>query len=223
MVFKLVLQAVLFTFAMGAMLAFCAGTADWPGGWILLAAMQAGGLAMTLWLAIKDPELLEHRLRRGQAKGKADRVLIPLLNVFFLIWLAAMALDVRWRGTEQMPLWVNISAGLMIFAAFLGCIRVFRENTFATAVVKVQPERGHRVIDTGLYAHVRHPLYSVALITYAAIPLALGSWRGLAGLPVLAALVLLRARAEEDVLKTDLAGYCDYMEKVRYRFVPRLW
>jgi protein-S-isoprenylcysteine O-methyltransferase Ste14 len=224
MVLKLILQALFFTVGLAVVLAVCAGTADWPGAWIFLAAMQGGGLAMTLWLAVKDPELLKDRARsRGQKKGKPDRILMPLLNVCFFAWLVLMALDVRWHGTSQMPVWVNISGGILVLLAFLGCIRVFRENTFATAVVKVQTERGHHVVDTGPYGFVRHPLYSAALLTYLAIPFALGSWAGLAGLPVLAVIVMLRARCEEAMLKTDLAGYCDYMEKVRYRFVPRLW
>ncbi len=224
MVSKLVLQTLLFGIAVGAMLALCAGTANWPGAWIFLAAMQGGGLAMSLWLAAKDPALLQDRMAtRGQKKGKPDRLLMPLLHLSFFVWLALMAVDVRRHGTSQMPLWLNSAGGVIIFAAFMACIPVFRENTFATVVVKVQTERRHRVIDTGPYGLVRHPLYSAALLTYTAIPFALGSWRGLAGLPVLALVTLLRARAEENFLKGELGGYCDYMAKVPYRFVPHLW
>lgn len=224
MVAKLVLQTLFFAAAVGAMLVLCAGTTDWPGAWIFLAAMQGGALAMSLWLAVNDPALLKDRMAtRQQKKGKPDRILMPLLNLFFIVWLALMAFDVRVHGTQQMPLWLNLTAGVLIFAAFLGCILVFRENTFATGIVRVQAERGHRVIDTGPYGHVRHPLYSAALASYLAAPFALGSWWGLAGLPAFAILVLLRARAEEKLLETELSGYRDYMAKVRYRFVPGLW
>ena len=224
MVWKLILQALAFAVVSGAMLVLCAGTTQWVGAWIFLGAMQGGSLVMSLWLAARDPELLKDRLSsRRQKKGTADRLLMPLLHVSFFLWLAAMAFDVRLHGTNQMPTWLNALGGAAILAAFLTTIRVFRENTYATAIVKVQPERRQTVVDTGPYALVRHPLYAVALFTYLAIPFALGSWIGLLGLPLLVLIVAVRASLEEQVLATALPRYCDYMARVPYRFVPFVW
>ena len=157
----------------------------------------------------------------GQKKSMADRILLPLLHVLFFAWLLIMALDARWHGTSQMPLALNVAGGAAIVGCFLATIRVFRENKFAAAIVKVQ--QGHKVIATGPYALVRHPLYSVAVLTYLAIPFTLGSWIGLIGIPLLILVVFIRALAEERMLKKDLEGYEDYMAKVRYRFVPYVW
>lgn len=222
MIAKLVLQALAFAIVMAAVLLVGAGTAYWPGAIVFLAAMQGGGLVMSLWLALKSPDLLEDRMRSlGQKKTVADRILLPLMHGFFFVWIAAMALDARRHGTAQMPLWLNLLAGAAIVGGFLATVRVFRENRFATAIIKVQ--EGHKVIDTGPYALVRHPLYGIAIVTYLAIPFALGSWAGLLGVPVLAALAFIRALAEERMLKKELDGYCDYVAKVRHRFVPYVW
>jgi protein-S-isoprenylcysteine O-methyltransferase Ste14 len=100
---------------------------------------------------------------------------------------------------------------------------VFHENSFAAAVVKVQAERGHRVIATGPYAFVRHPMYSATVLFLVGIPLLLGSWWGIAMSPIFAVLFGIRTRIEEDTLMTGLPGYADYATRVRYRLVPGLW
>jgi protein-S-isoprenylcysteine O-methyltransferase Ste14 len=102
-------------------------------------------------------------------------------------------------------------------------LRVVRENSFAAPVVKVQAERGHRVIDTGPYAFVRHPMYSGAVLYFAGIALLLGSWWGLILSSVFFVLFSIRAAIEERALIDGLPGYADYLARVRYRLVPGLW
>jgi len=102
-------------------------------------------------------------------------------------------------------------------------MRVFRENSFAAAVVKVQSERGHHVISTGPYALVRHPMYTSALVFFVGSALLLGSWWGVAMTPVFAILFGIRTRIEENTLTTGLPGYADYAARVRYRLVPGVW
>jgi protein-S-isoprenylcysteine O-methyltransferase Ste14 len=199
-----------------------AGTVHWAGAAVLLAALGGGGLMMSLWLARCDPALL--RLRVGdRSKPAFDRILLPLLNLLLFSWLVLMALDVRRHGTAQMPLWANLLGGAAILACFFLVLRVMRENTFATAVVKHQPERGHKVIDSGPYAMVRHPMYAAAVAGYAAIPFTLGSWRGLTGILPLILVLALRTLFEEGLLARQLPGYCEYRKRVRYRFVPFVW
>jgi protein-S-isoprenylcysteine O-methyltransferase Ste14 len=96
-------------------------------------------------------------------------------------------------------------------------------NSYAAPVVKVQRERGHKVASTGPYAYVRHPMYASVILFAAGVPLLLGSWLGLLVAPVLVLALAVRAVFEERMLKAELAGYADYAERVRYRFVPRLW
>jgi protein-S-isoprenylcysteine O-methyltransferase Ste14 len=99
----------------------------------------------------------------------------------------------------------------------------FKENSFAAPVVKIQKEREHRVVDTGPYAYVRHPMYAGALLINAGAPLLLGSWWGLAVGALFTVLIGVRAVLEENTLKAELAGYVDYAARVRYRFVPYVW
>ena len=134
-----------------------------------------------------------------------------------------MGLDARRWQTSHMPLWLNSLGGLLVIAGFVGVCRVFAENSFAAPVVRLQAERGQRVIDTGPYALVRHPMYAAALVYVLGMPLLLGSWDGLAVLPVLLAGLLPRAVFEEKMLARNLPGYADYMKKVRYRLVPLIW
>jgi len=222
MILKTILRAIVVIGVMGALLFGLAGTTDWFGAKLFLAAMGAGGLTMELWLIRTDPALYRERTGRHD-KPRFERILLPLLNLVFFLWLAAMALDMRWHGTAQMPPWVNLAGGAVILLGFLANIRVFRENTFAASIVRVQTERGHKVVTTGPYALVRHPLYGIGCLVYLAVPFALGSWWGLMGVPLQILVMAMRAVAEEKFLQRQLEGYEDYMAKVRYRFVPFIW
>jgi protein-S-isoprenylcysteine O-methyltransferase Ste14 len=224
MILKFVVRTLFFTAVLAALLFVPAGTIHWRGAQILLVAMGGGGLIVGLWLARHDPALFKERGATPKLmKTSADRVLWVLLTVAYFPWLAFMALDVRWHGFAQMPAWLNVAGGVVIVLGFAAVIRIYRENSFASAVVRIQRERGHSVISTGPYAIVRHPMYSVSILTYFAIPFALGSWRGFLFIPLLIVLVVFRTLTEERVLKKQLEGYSDYMKKVRYRFVPYVW
>jgi protein-S-isoprenylcysteine O-methyltransferase Ste14 len=111
----------------------------------------------------------------------------------------------------------------MLVASTAYIMWVMRENSFAAPVVKVQAERGHRVIDTGPYAHVRHPMYSGTVLFFFGMPLLLGSWWGVILAPLFVVLFAIRSRIEERTLLAGLPGYADYVAKVRYRLVPGIW
>jgi protein-S-isoprenylcysteine O-methyltransferase Ste14 len=134
-----------------------------------------------------------------------------------------MALDAQRWHTSDMPAVLNVAGGALVIAGFLATLFVFRENSFAAPVVRVQAEREHRVIDTGPYAIVRHPMYAAALLYLAGMPLLLGSWYGLFVMPLFVAGMAPRAVFEERLLRRDLPGYADYMSRVRYRLVPGIW
>jgi protein-S-isoprenylcysteine O-methyltransferase Ste14 len=122
-----------------------------------------------------------------------------------------------------------VPVSLQILGAVLLCLgiwlswQVLKENSYAAPVVKVQKERGHKVVTTGPYAYVRHPMYSSVILIGAGVPLLLGSWWGLLAVPLFMLVLGVRATMEERMLKTELEGYEDYSERVRYRFVPLLW
>jgi protein-S-isoprenylcysteine O-methyltransferase Ste14 len=224
MIARLLLQNVIWTVGLGALLFLPAGTLHWPAAWLYLATTAVLGLAGGLWLAKVDPGLLEERMRPMMQKGQpaADKKFMLAFGFAALIWFIVIGLDHRWRASS-MPVALQALGYALLLASTALILRVVRENSFAAPVVKVQAERGHRVIDTGPYALVRHPMYSGAVLYLAAMALTLGSWWGLALSPVFFVLFSIRAGLEERALCDGLPGYADYLARVRYRLVPGLW
>jgi protein-S-isoprenylcysteine O-methyltransferase Ste14 len=139
-----------------------------------------------------------------------------------LLWLIAIGLDHR-AHASHVPLVLQALGLAMYLLSTAFIMWVFRENSFASPVVKVQAARHHRVISSGPYAFVRHPMYSGIMLFFFGVPLLLGSWWGVAIAPVFAILFAIRARIEERALVEGLPDYADYAERVRYRLVPGLW
>ncbi|MCC8982938.1 methyltransferase family protein [Bradyrhizobium acaciae] len=207
---------------LGTLLFLAAGTMRWAGAWVFLLEITIGGLITEAWLARHDPGLLaERRTSRGQVGW--DRIITSIMPLLWLMWLPLMALDAARYQTLLVPFWLQCAGALMIAASFYIVYRTYRENSYAAPVVKIQRERGHTAVTTGPYAYVRHPIYAGGLLTYLGTPLLLGSWYGLAIVPVMAALLGLRSMMEERMLTAELDGYADYLERVRYRLVPMVW
>ncbi|MDB6098611.1 MAG: Protein-S-isoprenylcysteine O-methyltransferase Ste14 [Gammaproteobacteria bacterium] len=224
MIAKLILQTLLYIAGMGALLFIAAGTWHWPAAWVFLAAMAVLGLGSGVWLAKTDPALLAERMRpmMQDEQPLADKKFILVFGAAGLIWFAAIGLDKRFEASD-VPTALQ-ALGLAMLVASTGYIMwVMRENSFAAPVVKVQAERGHRVIDTGPYAHVRHPMYSGTVLFFVGMPLLLGSWWGVVLAPLFVVLFAIRAGIEERALLAGLPGYADYAARVRYRLVPGIW
>ena len=221
---KLIIQIVLFL-ALALLLFLSAGTLRWPAGWVFLAGMAGLGLAATLWLARRDPALLAERLSAGlqAAEQTWDKILNATMVVLWSSWFVLMALDaVRFRWSH-VPVWMQAVGAILIALNAYITYRTFRENTFAAPVVKIQTERGHRVVSTGPYAYVRHPMYAGILLYFIGVPLLLGSWYGLAAAPLMMLILAMRAVMEERALASELPGYRDYAARVRYRLIPCIW
>jgi len=218
-------KAVLWMGLVGALLFVPAGTLDWTGGWVFMAELALGSLATMLWLQRADPALLKERLKGPIQKGQVflDKVFVLALVVFWYGWMVIMALDVKRWEISHAPLWVMAAGAVLIPAGFIAVLWTFRENSFATAVIRIQDERGQKVIDTGPYAIVRHPMYAGAFLYILGTPLVLGSYIGLALLPAILALFIVRIFIEERALRAGLPGYDDYAARVRWRLIPGLW
>lgn len=224
MIAKLLLQNTITTIAMGALLFVSAGTLHWPSAWVLLATSALLGPICGWWLYRIDPALLAERLRPVLQKDQpaADKLFMIVFVVALLAWLAAMGLDHR-NLFSDMPVALQALGFVLFLLSMLFILWVFRENSFAAPVVKLQVDRAQRVISTGPYAHVRHPMYSGMFLFFVGVPLLLGSWWGLAMMPIFVALFAIRIRIEERTLREGLPGYSDYVMRVRYRLLPGVW
>ena len=202
-----------------------AGTPHWPGAWLFLGTSVLLGIGGGLWLAQHHPDLLAERLKPLMQKQqpRADKIFIVALWATAVVWLIVMGLDAVRYQTSHIPAWVQMIGFMLMLLAFGGAFSVMLENTFAAPVIKVQQERGHHVVTTGLYAYVRHPMYAAIIPFFVGLPLLLGSWWGLAFAPLFIALFAIRAVIEERTLLPSLKGYRDYVARVRYRLIPGIW
>lgn len=225
MAWHLVSRFAIFMVFLWALLFWPAGTLDWWGGWVYLGEMLVGGGAIGLWLLHHDPALMRERLAGGFQKKQVfqDKVLMGFLQIGFFAWLVLMALDAkRWR-VSHMSHELNYAGAVLAATFFPMCWLVFRENPFASPVVKIQEERKQQVIASGPYHFVRRPMYAGGILYFIGLPFLFGSWLGLACVPLFIALLMIRIPIEERALRKDLAGYDEYIARVSYRLVPGLW
>lgn len=218
MIDRLIFQVGLLLVVTGAILFGAAGTIRWAAAWVFLIEFHGASLAVGLWLAKHNPQLLEKRLEGVLQKSQPlwDKVVLVIALALFLGWLAAMG---RWH--DSLPLVLHGAGALLILASFLLVQRTFRENAFTAPVVKIQ--EGHSVVSTGPYSVVRHPMYTGALLFVIGAPLSLGSWVGLASAPVFALVLAVRVVLEERTLAEGLPGYTEYAARVRFRLIPYVW
>jgi protein-S-isoprenylcysteine O-methyltransferase Ste14 len=222
---KLISRTVYYLVALALLLFGSAGTLGWPAAWVYLAMTAVVSIGGGLWLARHDPALLAERLKPVIQRDQKswDKIFMAVMVALWFGWLVLMGVDAGRFHWSQVPLIVQIAgAGLIGLGSYLVYL-TFKTNSYAAPVVKIQKERGHRVVTTGPYAHVRHPMYAGALGLVLGAPLLLGSWWGLAGAALLILVMAMRAVLEERALKAELAGYADYAARVRYRLVPHLW
>ncbi|MFB9948638.1 methyltransferase family protein [Rhizobium puerariae] len=212
----------IFAIVLGALVFLCAGSIGYWQGWLFLAHFIAWCAWSTWYFLRHDPSLVEHRLAVGPAaEEKPSQKRIQAFNsAAILLLFAGSALDHRFQLSSLPTFWLMFGH-LLIAIGFIGCFFVFRENSFASATVGVQENQ--RVISTGPYRIVRHPMYASVLPLFAGVPLALGSvWGLLLVIPITAGLVA-RLLDEERHLRDGLPGYRAYCDKVRFRLVPFFW
>jgi protein-S-isoprenylcysteine O-methyltransferase Ste14 len=225
LILNLIVQTIVWFVLMGAIIFAAAGTIDYLGGWLFLGGMLAISVFLGAYMARVDPGLLRERLKPPVQKDQplADKlIVIPLLLLLFggMGFMAADAARWRWSAMPPSVQWAGCA---LLLVALLFMTWTMRANSFAAPVVKIQKERGQTVITTGPYAFVRHPLYFGALFYVAASSLVLGSWWGLATVPLVGLGFAIRIPVEEKALREGLQGYDDYARRVRWRLVPFIW
>jgi protein-S-isoprenylcysteine O-methyltransferase Ste14 len=183
-------------------------------------------VATTVYLAIYDPALLAERsrMRFPEDQKRWDRSALTMIYVLMFAWFIIMPLDAKRFGwSPNFPAWLKVLGGFMLIPSLYLIFQSTAENTFASTMVRIQKERKQRVISTGVYGFVRHPMYLGAVFMMFGAPLLLGSIWGLiiAGMGLL--VLVFRIVGEENMLMNELEGYLEYMKRARYRLIPFIW
>ena len=191
-------------------------------GWAFLLTFTAASAALTIYMAVYDPALLERRLRAGPgAERQTSQKIIMILAMFGFVSLIVLSvLDHRF-GWSRVTASVSLLGDALIALGFLVIFFVVKENSYAASTIQIA--EGQEVISTGPYAVVRHPMYAGALLLLIGMPLALGSWYGLIGIFLFAPVLIWRLLDEEAFLSRNLPGYLEYKAKVRWRLIPGLF
>jgi len=223
---KLTLQAIggllaLFL-AMAAVIFGTAGTVDYWQAWLFLGVYFSWSLFISFYLALKDPALFARRMRGGPwaEKEPAQKIIMVLATLGFIGLAVVPALDHRFRWSHLSTAEV-LAGDVLLSAGWLAILFVFRANSFTSATIELAPDQ--KVVSTGPYAVVRHPMYAAAVVMLIGISPALGSWWGVPLLIALLPVFIWRLLDEERFLSASLPGYVAYKQKVRHRLVPHLW
>lgn len=199
-----------------------AGTWQYWQGWLFIAVFSVSTIGFTVYLALYDRPLLERRMNAGPQHEKewSQKIIVSLIIFAFLAFIVLPPLDYR-LGVSPVPAYLALAGNVVIVLSFLFIFWVLKVNSYAAANVSVTDDQ--RVIDSGPYAYVRHPMYAGAVWLFIGIPLALGSWLTICLVPLILPVLVWRLLDEEKVLRRDLPGYNEYASRVRYRLIPYVW
>ena len=203
----------------GLLIFIPAGSLRFWNGWLFLAVLFVPWFFSIFYQGVKDPDLLKKRSNLKE-RDRTQMSIQVLSFIFYIAVLVIPGLDHRY-GWSRVPVLLVWLSGAAALAGFIMCIIVMRQNSYASRVIEIQD--GQKLIDTGLYSVVRHPMYLSLVIIFAFCPLVLGSFYGLIPAVFIPLLLVLRILNEEKVLREHLAGYREYTQKVRYRLIPHIW
>jgi protein-S-isoprenylcysteine O-methyltransferase Ste14 len=207
---------------MAALLFIPAWTLDYWQASTFLAVYFASSLAISFYLMKKDPKLLERRMNGGPfaEKETTQKIIMSFTSLGFIGLVIVPALDHRFEWSH-MPPYAALAGDVLVLLGWLAIFFVFKENTFASATIELAPDQ--KVISTGPYALIRHPMYAGGLLMLVGMPIALGSWWGLLVIVAMTPALMWRLIDEEKFLARNLPGYLEYRKKVRYRLIPLVW
>lgn len=196
-----------------------AGTLNFLNGWIFMSVLFIPMLSAGIIMMIKNPELLEKRLN-AKEKRTEQNLVVKLSGLMFFVGFVIAGLDFRFKWF-QIPKSIVIISTVIFLVGYALYAVVLRENTYLSRTIEVQENQ--KVIDTGLYGIIRHPMYSATILLFLAMPLVLGSLISFAVFLVYPVLIVFRIKDEEKMLETELEGYIEYKKKVKYRLIPFIW
>lgn len=203
----------------GVLLFLPAGDLRYPGGWLLVALLFVPMLIAGFVMFFKSPDFLRKRLD-AKEKQAVQKGVLAYSALMFMAGFVVAGLDYRF-GWSRMPAAVKVIASVLFLLAYCLYAEVMRENAYLSRTIRV--EAGQKVVDTGLYALVRHPMYMATLLLFMMMPLVLGSWYALIVFAFYPAIIILRLKDEEMLLTRELPGYEAYKKKVKYRLIPFIW
>ena len=203
----------------GLLLFLPAGTLRYPGGWLFVGLLFVPMLIAGFVMFFKSPDFLAKRLD-AKEKQATQKGVLAFSGLMFIAGFVVAGLDFRF-GWSKMPLPVTIAASILFLLAYALYAEVMRENAYLSRTIKV--EEGQKVVDTGLYGIVRHPMYSATILLFLMMPIVLGSWYALIIFAFYPAIIIVRLKDEEALLTRELTGYAEYKQKVKYRLIPFLW
>ena len=220
---KLLLSAIIkFSFGIifvGLLLFLPAGTFNYFNAWLFMSLLFIPMFILGIFLFIKFPELLEKRLN-AKEKEKTQKGVVGFSAIIFLASFLIAGFDYRFDWSV-IPMWCVILASVILLVSYGMYAEVMRENIYLSRTIEVQENQ--KVIDTGLYGIIRHPMYAVTIWLFLAIPIVLGSWWALLCMGPYPFLIAIRILNEEKILENNLSGYKEYKAKVKYRLVPFIW
>ena len=203
----------------GALLFLPAGTFAYSQGWLFMTILFVPMFGAGIVMMLKNPDLLRKRLNAKEKQAEQSMV-VKLSGLMFLVGFVLAGLNFRF-GWIILPGWVSKVAAILFLLSYLLYAEVLRENTYLSRTIEVQENQ--KVIDTGLYGIVRHPMYSATVILFLSMPLVLGSLISFIIFLVYPFIIAKRIRNEEEVLEEGLEGYKEYKQKVKYRLIPFVW
>ena len=213
---------LIFTAALAVIMAALfvpAGTFDYWQAWLYMVVIFVPASIILFYFLKKDPEFLERRMKYKEKEAKQKSV-VRVALIIFIIGFLLPGLDHRF-GWSDVPSEIVIAADALVFLGYMMCFLVFRENSYAGRTIEVV--KGQKVISTGPYAIIRHPMYLGSIAMYIATPIALGSYWALPPFLLMLPVFVYRIMNEEEVLRRSLPGYTEYCKKTRYRLVPFVW
>lgn len=203
----------------GGLLFIPAGTLYYPSAWFFIGLLFIPMLILGAILLIKSPALLKKRLDTKEDENTQKGV-VAVSALLFVAGFVVAGLDFRF-GWSTVPTWAVITASVILLISYALYAEVMRENAYLSRIVEVQ--EGQKVVDTGLYGIVRHPMYAVTVWLFLSIPVILGSWWSLLCFIPYVAVIAVRIVNEEKVLEAGLDGYGEYKKRVKYRIIPFIW
>ncbi len=214
-IFKFLLGIIL----IGVLIFLPAGTFSFVNGWIFMGILFVPMFVVGLVMMFKNPELLKKRLN-AKEKEKEQNLVVKLSGLMFLVGFIVAGLNFR-CGWYSLPKGVVIGSSIVFLVAYILYAEVLRENTYLSRTIEVQENQ--KVIDTGLYGIVRHPMYSATLLLFLSMPLVLGSIFSFCIFLAYPPIIAKRIKNEEKLLEKELNGYVEYKKKVKYRLIPFIW